>query len=127
MKHKILVCLTMLFIMITITACSQTSENKVKQEEINNITYDKVLLQTEILSLIKKEKQDENIEYKYVMDEFIINENDTIQNSIIKVNNEYFVNNAYYIQIETENNNYIYRFQLSDNKVKSYIKYNLEG
>ena len=50
-----------------------------------------------------------------------INDNDTLQNA--NINNYYFFNDAVYLQIET----YMYRFQLQDGNVVSYIKYNLEA
>lgn len=50
-----------------------------------------------------------------------INDNDTLQNA--NINSYYFFNDAVYLQIET----YMYRFQLQDGNVVSYIKYNLEA
>jgi hypothetical protein len=58
--------------------------------------------------------------------EVLISEEDKLDN--LEVNNYYFFNSAYYIQVKSGNSQYMYRFQIDTNNIiQSYIKYSLEG
>lgn len=62
---------------------------------------------------------------------FIRNEDDNLGIGIdprdiatnAKISSSYYSNNSFYLHIINNGINYIYRFQLVDNKVESYIKY----
>ena len=119
-NRQLMIGLALILITLAITGCSNTIANtqadftkesrevriENKERYINDLTQ----------FILTGETTD-------IFDNIVIDNNDILVN--VEISNYYYFNNSIYLQIGDD---MMYRFQLdSNNKVVSYIKYNLEA
>lgn len=111
MKTKIIQALLICTLTICLAGCSL--KNDTSKSDINDASYGSTVIanKEEVISYLTNV-----IHGECEAETFTFNINDSCSDD---VNNYYFFNNSVYIQA----GQYMYRFQLSGNEVRSYIRY----
>lgn len=119
MKHSKY--LLFIFLMSLILCGCSNTKSGVSSKEYATSNIDASTVSSQLLDIIKTGNTEN---YSIVAEGFELDGTDIVGDATI--NNTYTSDNAMYIQIKSNDKQYMFRFQLNENNiVTSYIKYNL--